>query len=95
MSPNVAGAGSSWGLYFFSFNFFKSTLKDYQHVETLSAGSHLVAGALAGIYETKYSIMDRLKPPVDSMVCITLPSTNFKDPLQISRLTLSKVKRIN
>ena len=91
MSPNVAGAGSSWGLYFFSFNFFKSTLKDYQHVETLSAGSHLVAGALAGIYETKYSRVDHVQLQEDSMVCVRLSSTNLKDRLQISLLILKQI----
>ena len=91
MSPNVAGAGSSWGLYFFSFNFFKSTLKDYQHVETLSAGSHLVAGALAGIYGTKYSRVDHVQLQEDSMVCVRLSSTNLKDRLQISLLILKQI----
>jgi len=50
VSPNLAGAGSSWGLYFFSFNFCKASLKDYQQLETLSATSHLLAGTIAGVF---------------------------------------------
>lgn len=48
VSPNVAGAGSSWGLYFFVFNFFKSSFKDLQDVENLSAPVHLISGGFAG-----------------------------------------------
>jgi len=48
VSPNIAGAGAAWGLYFFAFNFLKASLKDQQQVENLQPGSHLLAGALAG-----------------------------------------------
>ena len=49
VSPNIAGAASSWGLYFFGFDFFKSTLKDFKGCSVLSATDHLSCGALAGI----------------------------------------------
>lgn len=50
VTPNLAGSGSSWGLYFFSFNFIKHSMRDYQNVTSLSAGGHLLAGALAGVF---------------------------------------------
>lgn len=48
VSPNVVGAGSAWGLYFFSYNFLKASMSDAQNVKSLSAGGHLLAGTIAG-----------------------------------------------
>ncbi|XP_012558680.2 solute carrier family 25 member 32 isoform X1 [Hydra vulgaris] len=48
VSANVAGAGSSWGLYFFMFNYLKSTFRDIQKVDNLSPGYHLLCGFIAG-----------------------------------------------
>jgi len=50
VSPNIAGAASSWGLYFFAFDFFKSTIRDWRRKDVLGAGDHLSAGACAGIF---------------------------------------------
>ena len=49
MSPNIAGSGSAWGIYFFSFNYLKASLQEYQDVPALSPGGHLLIGATAGI----------------------------------------------
>jgi len=49
VTPNIAGAASSWGLYFFAFDFFKSSLKDWKNQQVLGPGDHLTAGALAGV----------------------------------------------
>jgi len=48
VSPNIAGSGSAWGIYFFSFNYLKASLQEYQDVPALSPGGHLLIGATAG-----------------------------------------------
>lgn len=48
VSPNAVGAGSAWGLYFFSYNFLKASMIDAQNVKNLSAPEHLLAGTIAG-----------------------------------------------
>ena len=50
VSPNAVGAGSAWGLYFFSFNFLKASMIDAQNVKNLSAPEHLLVGTIAGRY---------------------------------------------
>ncbi|XP_051920784.1 mitochondrial folate transporter/carrier-like [Hippocampus zosterae] len=48
VTPNVWGAGASWGLYFFFYNAIKAYVKEGRHTE-LSATEHLVSAAEAGI----------------------------------------------
>uniref|UniRef100_A0A1A7Y489 Solute carrier family 25 member 32 n=1 Tax=Iconisemion striatum TaxID=60296 RepID=A0A1A7Y489_9TELE len=48
VTPNVWGAGASWGLYFFFYNAIKGYTKEGRQTE-LSAGEHLVSAAEAGI----------------------------------------------
>ncbi|XP_004077651.1 mitochondrial folate transporter/carrier [Oryzias latipes] len=47
-TPNIWGAGASWGLYFFFYNAIKGYTKEGRDTE-LSAGEHLVSAAQAGI----------------------------------------------
>ncbi|XP_075868838.1 solute carrier family 25 member 32-like [Nelusetta ayraudi] len=48
VTPNVWGAGASWGLYFLFYNAIKSYTKEGRQTE-LSATEHLVSAAEAGI----------------------------------------------
>ncbi|XP_065063009.1 solute carrier family 25 member 32-like [Rhopilema esculentum] len=48
VSPNAVGAGSAWGLYFFSYNFLKANVSEAKGIKNLSAGEHLIIGAAAG-----------------------------------------------
>ncbi|KAM3873499.1 solute carrier family 25 member 32-like [Diretmus argenteus] len=48
VTPNVWGAGASWGLYFFFYNAIKAYTKEGRQTE-LSATEHLVSAAEAGI----------------------------------------------
>ncbi|XP_061632527.1 solute carrier family 25 member 32-like isoform X2 [Phyllopteryx taeniolatus] len=48
VTPNVWGAGASWGLYFFFYNAIKAYVKEGRRTE-LSATEHLVSAAEAGI----------------------------------------------
>ncbi|XP_031178733.1 mitochondrial folate transporter/carrier [Sander lucioperca] len=48
VTPNIWGAGASWGLYFFFYNAFKGYTKEGRQTE-LSATEHLVCAAEAGI----------------------------------------------
>ena len=48
VTPNLIGAASSWGLYFFFYNSFKRFHAQHQHTP-LSAGMHLIAAAESGI----------------------------------------------
>ncbi|XP_054638015.1 mitochondrial folate transporter/carrier-like [Dunckerocampus dactyliophorus] len=48
VTPNVWGAGASWGLYFFFYEAIKAYVQDGHHAE-LSATQHLVSAAEAGI----------------------------------------------
>ncbi|CAJ1061942.1 mitochondrial folate transporter/carrier-like [Xyrichtys novacula] len=48
VTPNVWGAGASWGLYFLFYNAIKSYTKEGRQTE-LSATEHLVSAAQAGI----------------------------------------------
>uniref|UniRef100_A0A8C7ZXS6 Solute carrier family 25 member 32 n=1 Tax=Oryzias sinensis TaxID=183150 RepID=A0A8C7ZXS6_9TELE len=47
-TPNIWGAGASWGLYFFFYNAIKGYTKEGRDTE-LSAAEHLVSAAQAGI----------------------------------------------
>ncbi|XP_029958067.1 mitochondrial folate transporter/carrier [Salarias fasciatus] len=48
VTPNVWGAGASWGLYFFFYNAIKGYTKEGRQTE-LSATEHLVSAAEAGV----------------------------------------------
>lgn len=48
VTPNVWGAGASWGLYFFFYNAIKGYTKEGRQAE-LSATEHLVSAAEAGV----------------------------------------------
>lgn len=48
VTPNICGAGASWGLYFFFYNAIKAYTKEGRQTE-LSAAEHLVSAAEAGI----------------------------------------------
>ncbi|KAM6910466.1 solute carrier family 25 member 32-like [Xenentodon cancila] len=48
VTPNIWGAGASWGLYFFFYNAIKGYAKEGRQTE-LSAAEHLVSAAEAGI----------------------------------------------
>ncbi|XP_034029650.1 mitochondrial folate transporter/carrier-like [Thalassophryne amazonica] len=48
VTPNVWGAGASWGLYFFFYNAIKGYTKEGRQTE-LSAAEHLVSAAEAGV----------------------------------------------
>ncbi|XP_050293122.1 mitochondrial folate transporter/carrier [Anthonomus grandis grandis] len=47
--PNVCGAGSSWGLYFFFYSGLKKFLQDGNVNTALGPGTHLLAAAQAGL----------------------------------------------
>lgn len=47
VTPNIWGAGASWGLYFFFYNAIKAYSKEGRQTE-LSAGEHLLSAATAG-----------------------------------------------
>ncbi|KAM6349473.1 solute carrier family 25 member 32 [Podargus strigoides] len=47
VTPNILGAGASWGLYFFFYNAIKAYKKEGK-LESLSATEHLVSAAEAG-----------------------------------------------
>ncbi|XP_002732491.1 solute carrier family 25 member 32-like [Saccoglossus kowalevskii] len=47
-TPNVWGAGASWGLYFFFYNAIKSHMQDSQN-ELLGPGKHITAAASSGV----------------------------------------------
>uniref|UniRef100_A0A8C9DLR2 Solute carrier family 25 member 32 n=1 Tax=Prolemur simus TaxID=1328070 RepID=A0A8C9DLR2_PROSS len=49
VTPNVWGAGLSWGLYFFFYNAIKS-YKTEGRAERLEAAEYLISAAEAGIY---------------------------------------------
>lgn len=48
VTPNIWGAGASWGLYFFFYNAIKAYVKEGRENE-LSAGEHMISAAQAGI----------------------------------------------
>lgn len=48
VTPNICGAGASWGLYFFFYNAIKAYTKEGRQAE-LSATEHLVSAAEAGV----------------------------------------------
>ncbi|XP_064194115.1 solute carrier family 25 member 32-like [Anguilla rostrata] len=48
VTPNMWGAGASWGLYFFFYNAIKSYIQEIRQAE-LSATEHLVSAAQAGM----------------------------------------------
>lgn len=48
VTPNVWGAGASWGLYFFFYNAIKGYTKEGRQTE-LSAAEHLLSAAEAGV----------------------------------------------
>lgn len=48
VTPNLAGAGSAWGLYFLFYNTIKSSLQDGDRDKVLGANLHLLAAAQAG-----------------------------------------------
>lgn len=48
VTPNIWGAGASWGLYFFFYNAIKGYTKEGRQTE-LSATEHLVSAAEAGV----------------------------------------------
>jgi hypothetical protein len=49
-SANVAGSGTSWGLYFFFYNAMKFSLQEGDIDVSLSALHHLMCAVVAGIY---------------------------------------------
>ncbi|XP_016089639.1 mitochondrial folate transporter/carrier-like [Sinocyclocheilus grahami] len=50
VTPNIWGAGASWGLYFLFYNAIKAYTQEGRQTE-LSAGEHLVSAAEAGQFE--------------------------------------------
>ncbi|XP_034619325.1 mitochondrial folate transporter/carrier isoform X2 [Trachemys scripta elegans] len=48
VTPNIWGAGASWGLYFFFYNAIKA-YKEERKLESLGATEHLVSAAEAGV----------------------------------------------
>lgn len=48
-TPNILGAGASWGLYFFFYNGLKFQLQQGNIDTKLSAGTHLLAASEAGL----------------------------------------------
>ncbi|XP_048590205.1 mitochondrial folate transporter/carrier [Nematostella vectensis] len=46
-TPNIAGNGTAWGLYFFGYNILKAVMQDGSD-EPLGAEKHLLAGVIAG-----------------------------------------------
>jgi len=49
VSPNVVGAGLSWGLYFLIYNLSKTRLQQYTCRDHLSALEHVLAASEAGV----------------------------------------------
>jgi len=49
VTPNILGAGSAWGFYFFFYNGVKSSMQDGNVKKQLSALSHLTAASTAGV----------------------------------------------
>jgi len=49
VTPNIVGAGAAWGLYFFFYNAFKSSLQGGNRNKQLSATSHLLAASSSGV----------------------------------------------
>ncbi|XP_064597511.1 solute carrier family 25 member 32-like isoform X2 [Liolophura sinensis] len=49
VTPNVWGAGASWGLYFFFYNALKMWMQDGNSQRALSPGHHLLAASEAGL----------------------------------------------
>ncbi|XP_035231559.1 LOW QUALITY PROTEIN: mitochondrial folate transporter/carrier-like [Stegodyphus dumicola] len=49
VTPNCWGAGASWGFYFLFYNAIKTWMLDGNTKKTLSAGSHMLAAAEAGV----------------------------------------------
>jgi len=49
VTPNILGAGSAWGFYFFFYNAAKSKMQDGNAQKQLSALSHLFAASSAGV----------------------------------------------
>lgn len=49
VTPNILGAGASWGLYFFFYNTLKLHLQQGNVDTKLSAGTHLLAATEAGL----------------------------------------------
>ncbi|KFM83302.1 Mitochondrial folate transporter/carrier, partial [Stegodyphus mimosarum] len=49
VTPNCWGAGASWGFYFLFYNAIKTWMLDGSTKKTLSAGSHMLAAAEAGV----------------------------------------------
>jgi len=49
VTPNILGAGSAWGFYFFFYNAMKTSLQEGNAQKQLSAFSHLLAASAAGV----------------------------------------------
>jgi len=49
VTPNIIGAGSAWGFYFFFYNAVKSKMQDGNAHKQLSALNHLLAASSAGV----------------------------------------------
>lgn len=49
VTPNIVGAGSAWGFYFFFYNAAKTKMQDGNAQKQLSALSHLVAASASGV----------------------------------------------
>jgi len=49
VTPNILGAGSAWGFYFFFYNAAKSKMQDGNAQKQLSALSHLLAASSSGV----------------------------------------------
>lgn len=47
--PNVWGAGTSWGLYFFFYNALKAWIQEGNHDVKLGAGVHLLTASCSGL----------------------------------------------
>lgn len=50
VTPNVWGAGASWGLYFLFYNCLKQRKQEKEGITTLSPGQHMLAAAEAGVF---------------------------------------------
>uniref|UniRef100_A0A2P2HX81 Solute carrier family 25 member 32 n=3 Tax=Hirondellea gigas TaxID=1518452 RepID=A0A2P2HX81_9CRUS len=49
VTPNLWGAGTSWGLYFLFYNMVKGQYQDGQKNQQLGPGKHMIAAAEAGV----------------------------------------------
>ncbi|XP_005103525.1 mitochondrial folate transporter/carrier isoform X2 [Aplysia californica] len=49
VTPNVTGAGLSWGLYFFFYNTTKTWMQDGNTQKNLGPGKHMLIASLAGL----------------------------------------------